>query len=138
MHYSKALSVLKTNTASNPAVATIKMAAGTLKHSSIHFPAGCLYKVSVRVYLGATQVFPSNLGEFYTLEDYTVEASSYLPLGPGENLITIEGYSTDAVNPHNVYCMFDVQSVDELDLADVLLYMAESLGSLNETIRGWF
>lgn len=138
MHYSKVLPVLKTNTAANVATTTIKMAAGTLRHASIHFPAGCLYKVSVRVFLGNYQVFPNNLGEFYTLEDYTVEAGAYLVLAPGENLITIEGFSTDAVNPHNIYCMFEVQSIEELDLATVLNYMAESIASLSETIRGWF
>lgn len=138
MHYSKTLTVLKTNTSTAQAITTLKLAAGTLRHASIHFPAGCLYKVSVQVFLGNYQVFPTNLGEYYTLEDYTVEAGAFLNLGPGENLLTIRGYSTDAKNDHNVYCMFEVQSVEELDLAKVLNSMAEAIGYLAQTIRGWF
>jgi hypothetical protein len=138
VHYSKALTVLKTNTASNPAITTLKLAAGRLEHASIHFPAGCLYKVSVQVFLGNTQVFPTNLGEYYTLEDYTVEAGSYLELGPGENRLTIRGFSTDAVNPHNIYFMFDVRSVDQPELESILYYMAESIGNLSDVIKGWF
>ncbi len=120
MHFSWELTVLTTNTVTNPAYKELKLPCGILRHVDIVFDYGCDRLVRCAVFDGAQQILPTNLDGFYALDGDTVRADLYYDLDERYNHIVVYGWNVGTRYNHTLTIMCDVQGPDEPDLIAVL------------------
>lgn len=127
MHYLAENTIFPDNTLSNPAINNIHMGAGIIKRVTIVFPPGCVRLVSVQIWRGTEQLFPTLTGTAYAEDDQDIEFSCYIPLLSNDNVITVVGWANGCSYKHKVNVMLEVSDPDEPELATVLYKLGEML-----------
>jgi len=79
---------------SNPHTIDMKLTGGVIHQVDVLFQNGCLHQEFVQIFKGGQQLWPSNRGEYLRGNATVVSFREFLPLGPGDNLLTAE-ISTD-------------------------------------------
>ena len=72
----------------------MKLTGGVIHQVDVLFQDGCLHKQYVQIFRGGQQLWPTNRGEYLRGNATVVSFREFLPLDPGENLLTAE-VSTD-------------------------------------------
>jgi len=78
----------------NPHTIDMKLTGGVIHQVDVLFQNGCLHKTYVQIFKGGQLLWPSNRGEYLRGNATVVSFREFLPLGPGDNLLTAE-ISTD-------------------------------------------
>ena len=68
----------------------MKLTGGVIHQVDVLFQDGCNHKEFVQVFQGGHQLWPTNRGEYLRGNATVVSFREFLPLGPGENLLTAE------------------------------------------------
>jgi hypothetical protein len=137
MHYSAEIVILPANIVSSPASVDLKLAAGVIRHVSAIFPPGCARMCCIQLYQGSIQVLPTNLGQFYSEDSYTIEADCYIPVDTSANVLTVLGWNTGTFYKHNIHVLVDVKGADEPDEYTAVTALGNGIASLMDLIRSW-
>jgi len=78
----------------------LKVTAGVVTHLAIEFPAGCAGLAHLRILRGGYQVWPVDIGEWFTSDDHVIEIDTHYPMLDHPLQFRIEGYNEDETNYH--------------------------------------
>jgi len=138
MHYVYEAIVLAANISTNNTEVDVKLTAGIIKHVSILFPPGCARLVKCSIWNTAEQLLPSNPEAIYGEDAYAVEIDCYLPTWIYGNQFYILAWNIGTVYKHVVRVMFDVQDVDEPDMALAVQTLYKTVESLTKVLKGFY
>lgn len=78
----------------------LKVTAGVVTHLAVEFPAGCAGLAHLRILRGGYQVWPVDIGEWFTSDDHVIEIDTHYLLMDHPLQFRIEGYNEDETNYH--------------------------------------
>lgn len=115
MQYSVPITVLPTNTQSNPASVDAHFGPGLLYKVDVVFPPGPAGLVHIYIMHGGTQILPTTAGQTYSGDGIHIYTRCFIMLPDPDNVVTIKGYSVGCTYSHKVLLLFEVQSLDRVD-----------------------
>ena len=137
MHYVFDLTILPTNLVDNPALCSIKLGAGIIKHATIVFPAGVRRKIRCYVAMASKQIMPTNQDSYYSEDNYVVEAPFYIKMSEESNELWFVAWSVGSGYNHNLRLMLEVQGVDEPSPEESIRVLGSAIEALVTKLRSW-
>jgi len=102
VYYDFAFTVPKGTTAALPHEEVVNLVSGIVHRVEIAFPAGCRGTVYLAIYKGLHQVWPTNIDEAFSAEDYTIEIDEAERLPAGPNQFRLVGWTPIAQYDHKL------------------------------------
>jgi len=102
MLYTKTLTVPKNTSTVAPKEATIVVKHPVITKLGVNFPSGCTGMVSVAVFYGKLQIWPSKKGEWVSGDDVTIWDELFFELPEKETTLTLKGYSPNTSYDHDI------------------------------------
>lgn len=100
----------------------LKVTAGVVKDLAIEFPAGCAGLAHLRILRGGYQVWPVDIGEWFTSDDHVIIIHPNYKMMDHPLQFRIEGYNEDEVNYHVLTVRLELEpAIDPmLSLVDII------------------
>lgn len=112
MYYRVHLDVPANTLITTPVTADIPAVRGVVYRVSLQFPPGCAGLVHVNLWHVEQQLWPSNMGEFFAADGYTIEFQEEYQLVEVPYVLRLEGYSDDDTYPHRVSARIGVRRLE--------------------------
>lgn len=126
MVYEFDITVLTTNTITNPKVVDLKLTAGIVHRYEIFFPPGCATLVRVGINRGLHQVWPTNPEGRHKGDAINLSYREHYDLTKEPHILTVRAYGVGCAEPHKITVRFAI--LTSKILAPWLLSWAEKLG----------
>jgi len=102
MLYTKTLTVPKNTPTTTPQETTIVIKDLVVTKLGVHFPPGCAGMVSVAVFYGKLQIWPSKEGKWVHGDNITIWDEPFFELPEKETTLTLKGYSPETSYDHDI------------------------------------
>lgn len=102
MHYQWDLEIPASTAKAEAEVIEAMLPKGSIQHVRLDFPAGCHKEAKARIVHNETQIYPTNLGQWYSGEDGAIDFDDDYTLPEDWNYFTLEGYNDDPEYSHTV------------------------------------
>jgi len=102
MLYTKTLTVPKNTPTTTPQETTIVIKDPVVTKLGVHFPPGCAGMVSVAVFYGKLQIWPSKEGNWVHGDNITIWDEPFFELPEKETTLTLKGYSPKTSYDHDI------------------------------------
>jgi len=106
----------------SPYPVDLKVTAGVVKDLAIEFPAGCAGLAHLRILRGGYQVWPVDIGEWFTSDDHVIIIHPNYKMMDHPLQFRIEGYNEDESNYHVLTVRLELEpAIDPmLSLVEIL------------------
>ena len=135
MHYSYEVEVTPDDVVSDPVVYPIVLSTGILRRVRIFFPPGCSRTIRCTVWDRATQILPTNLDGYYSLDGDNVDADVYYSLDDNDHFLYLVAWTTGSSYNHTLSVHLDVQGPEEPDANKVMILLNSTLDRLIDLCR---
>lgn len=109
MDYFVALTVPPLTDRENEVITTFEVPKGRIRQVRLTIPWGVAGLAGVRVLANEQQIYPANLGGYYTGNDTTLVIDDSLYLSDTFTVIKVCGYNDDDTFPHTFYLGMTVE-----------------------------
>jgi len=92
----------KTTPKTSPVTQILKLSKGVISRLDVHFPAGCLYLVGMRLFRWEFQLVPLSRNEWLVGEDGTVPTEPYYELEEVPAQLKLVAYNDDDTYDHTL------------------------------------
>ncbi len=130
MLYSYSITVPVVATKDDPIEEECILNHGILHFISFHFPAGVHRVTQIQVDYWGWQLYPNNVDEAITSDDFTVQFKEYFPILENPFMLKVRGWNEGGSYPHTIRINFGVLSTKVLGLSSVSVLTEEELKSL--------
>jgi len=110
------ITVTTVSTEESPVSGNVTVGRGILQNSRIRFAAGVNGSNKVRIYKGASMLFPRTADGYFRLVLSPIEINDREPLTDSLTVIYLKGWSDGASFQHRVRFEFDVIPFDDPEL----------------------
>ena len=100
MQFQESVKITADTKITSPRPVDLKVTAGVVTHLAVEFPAGCAGLAHLRILRGGYQVWPVDIGEWFTSDDHVIEIDTHYGLMDHPLQFRIEGYNEDESNYH--------------------------------------
>lgn len=108
MYYEFEITVPTTATEDDPEEIECILNHGILHYISLSFPAGVHRVIRLQVLYQEWQLFPNNLEEALSADDYTIEFKEYFPIIEKPYTIKVRGWNNGGSYPHTIRIGFGI------------------------------
>jgi len=148
MQFQKALRIEADQDVTDPERYDLKVTAGIVEQLAVEFPAGCAGLAHLRILRGGYQVWPVEIGEWFTSDDHVVVIPCHYAMMDHPLQFRLEGYNEDETNYHVITARIELrEAIDPtlslIELLDTRLpedigVMITTLPSIHEQTKAMF
>lgn len=108
MYYEFEITVPITATEDDPIEMSCLLSYGILAKISLSFPAGVHRVTKIKIFHGIHQLFPTNLEEGLTSDDFSIVFSEYYPVLEKPYELKVFGWNNGGSYPHTIRLGFSI------------------------------